>query len=191
MTNQAVIAVVCLGAALCWSIAPVLAADVAPAGGGTAYYVDSQTGDDAQSGTRPEQAWKSLAKVNAMRFVPGDRILFKGGTRHAGELRPQGLGRAGQPIRIGAYGAGGRPRIDGGGIPATVSLHNVEYWEVEGLEITNTGTARAPRNGVRVTLEDFGTASSCAIFTSMTSTAPTSKRTAAGAAFPGTIGATG
>lgn len=158
MTNRAVTAVACLAAAF-WSLcAAGMAADVVPGDGGTAYYVDSQTGDDAQAGTRPEQAWKSLAKVNGTRFAPGDRILFKGGTRYTGELRPQGSGREGQPIRIGAYGAGGRPRIDGGGIPAAVSLHNVEYWEVEGLEITNTGTARAPRNGVKVTLEDFGTA---------------------------------
>jgi hypothetical protein len=136
-----------------------LAAAAPAAGAGTCYYVDSARGDDGQTGTQPEAAWKSLARVNGVQFSPGDSILFRAGTRYVGELRPQGSGREGQPIRLGVYGSGDRPRIDGEGLATTtLSLHNVEYWNVQGLEITNTGAQRAPRNGVKVTLEDFGTA---------------------------------
>ena len=156
MTNKMLIVFVIIFLGF-WSLLIPVMADIAPAGG-TNYYIDSQTGDDGQSGTQPKHAWKSLAKVNQMRFVPGDRIQFKAGTRYAGGLCPQGSGREGQPIRMGVYGEGGRPRIDGGGVGATLLLHNVEYWEVRGLELTNQGKARAPRNGVKVTLEDFGTA---------------------------------
>jgi hypothetical protein len=42
----------------------------------TTYYIDGGTGNDAAQGTFVDQAWKSLEKVNATAFQPGDRILF-------------------------------------------------------------------------------------------------------------------
>jgi hypothetical protein len=160
MVNNVVIPLASLALGLCWLAAPAAPGEEAPpASDGATFYLDSASGDDGQPGTQPERAWKSLARVNGRRFAPGDRILFRAGSRYTGELRPQGSGCDGHPIRIGVYGAGARPRIDGEGqTTTTLSLHNVEYWEVEGLEITNTGAQRAPRNGVKVTLEDFGTA---------------------------------
>lgn len=64
------------------------------------------------------------------------------------------------PIVIGRYGEGARPRLDGDGkAGSTVYLYNVEYWEVSDLEITNTGPERKPgRRGVHVHIKDFGTA---------------------------------
>ena len=126
--------------------------------GQATYYVDSQAGNDQNPGTVPTKAWKSLAKVNAATFGPGDKILFKAGSRYTGQLAPKGSGKEGRPIIIDVYGKGDRPRIDGEGLTAALKLHNVEYWEVNGLEITNTGKKREPRSGVRVTIEDFGTA---------------------------------
>ncbi|PYU54641.1 MAG: hypothetical protein DMG56_26585, partial [Acidobacteria bacterium] len=41
------------------------------------YYVDSRAGDDSNVGTSPASAWKSLEKVNARTFLPGERILLK------------------------------------------------------------------------------------------------------------------
>jgi hypothetical protein len=42
--------------------------------------------------------------------------------------------------------------------PDTLLLRNVEFWEVQDLEITNLGTNRAPwRTGVRVVTDGFGT----------------------------------
>jgi hypothetical protein len=143
---------------------------------GAVYYVDSQSGDDAHSGTAPAQAWRSLEKVNAQVFQPGDQVLFKSGTHYTGQLKPQGSGKAapsepgdaGQsiparirpytPIKIGRYGEGPMPRLDGEGrFPDTLLLRNVEYWEVEELEITNLGTNRQPsRTGVRVATDGFG-----------------------------------
>jgi len=124
------------------------------------YYVDSQFGDDSQNGTSPATAWKSLERVNQEVFHPGDRILFKSGTRYEGQLKPQGSGAAGRPILIDQYDDGVKPRIDGGGVmPAALYLYNVEYWEVNNLEITNHGDQREPhRCGVYLHLQDFGTA---------------------------------
>src|SRR5947208_16534051 len=42
------------------------------------YYV-SATGNDSASGTSPQAAWKTIARVNAKDFNPGDRVLFQGG----------------------------------------------------------------------------------------------------------------
>ncbi|MCP4455449.1 MAG: right-handed parallel beta-helix repeat-containing protein [Planctomycetes bacterium] len=131
---------------------------------GETYYVDAVRGLDAHSGLSPAQAWKSLVKVISQIFRPGDRILFKSGTRYAGQLVPQGSGRRVndrlQPIVIDRYGEGARPRIDGEGkVRSTLSLYNVEYWQVSGLEITNTGETReAGRRGVTIHIKDFGTA---------------------------------
>ena len=136
--------------------------------GRTTYYVDGEKGDDANPGTSPAKAWRTLDRVNAMTFAPGDRILFRAGTRYTGQLRPRGSGGKGATIVILSFGKGPRPRIDGEGkVSETVLLHNVEYWEVNDLEITNTGepgkgglssVSVYGRSGVSVSLHDFGTA---------------------------------
>lgn len=125
---------------------------------GTIYYVDSATGNDTNSGLDSSSPWKSLSKVNAMTFLPGDRILFKAGSRYTGVLKPKGCGVEGGPIVIDMYGEGDKPRIDGGGIYATVLLENTEYWEINNLEITNTTSVRGKYKGVAIKIENFGPA---------------------------------
>lgn len=126
------------------------------------YHIDSTSGDDAASGVSPAQAWKSVERVNAHTFEAGDRILFKAGTRYSGQLKPQGSGGKvdGQtvPIVIGMFGVGPKPRLDGEGKHLdTVLLRNVEFWEVQDLEVTNLGGERAPwRTGVRIVSDGFG-----------------------------------
>jgi hypothetical protein len=96
-------------------------------------------------------------------FEPGDQILFKSGETFKGMFAPSGSGTEEAPIVIGTYGTGSRPVIDNQGIfhnypdiaakessgtnwsafkngkiSAGVFLHNTSYWEVNGLEITNT-----------------------------------------------------
>ena len=96
-------------------------------------------------------------------FQPGDQILFKRGETFVGMFAPLGSGTEAAPIIIEPYGIGERPIIDNQGvfhnypdiaakestgqnwsafkngkISAGVFLHNASYWEVNGLEITNT-----------------------------------------------------
>src|SRR5262245_52091454 len=78
---------------------------------GRNFYVDSAAGDDARSGISPDSAWKSLAKINATVFSPGDKILFKSGSSWTGQLWPKGSGREGAPITIDKYGDGPKPMI--------------------------------------------------------------------------------
>lgn len=126
---------------------------------GNVYYVDSQNGNDANPGTLRAKAWASLDKVNSVVFGPGDKILFKTGTVYTGQLKPQGSGKEGYPIIIDMYGVGNKPRIDGKGLHLdTVLLENVEYWEVNNLEITNTAPQRMKwQTGVKVFSNGFGT----------------------------------
>ncbi len=127
--------------------------------GGTNYYVDSEKGDNKSDGTSPEKAWKSLDRVNSTVFTPGDKILFKAGTTYTGQLKPQGSGTQDRPIIIDMYGDGNKPRIDGrGAVLDTLLLENVEYWEVNNLEITNLGPTRENwRTGVKVLADNSGT----------------------------------
>jgi len=80
---------------------------------GQHYYVDATGGDDANDGTSPDFAWKTLDRVNAGRFEPGDSVLFKRGQVWRGLLEFPSSGSEGLPITISAYGAGARPAING------------------------------------------------------------------------------
>jgi Right handed beta helix region len=146
------------------AIGKKLPAERAPEGGGIAenaetYYVDSQQGNDTNDGRSATQAWKSLEKVDATTFRPGDAILLKAGSSWEGQLWPKGSGAEGKPIRVGKYGMGNKPLIRGDRrVEDTVLLKNQEYWELEDLEVTNEGSAEAIRRGVHLDVENYGEA---------------------------------
>lgn len=130
------------------------------------YYVDSVDGDDNNSGKSDGAPWRSLDKINATTFEPGDKILFKGGSSWTGELWPKGSGASGYPIVIDRYGENNqRPVIH---IPNTnpssedqatqgVKLFNQEYWEIRGLEIVGPNTStNAYRRGIHISAENYG-----------------------------------
>ena len=77
--------------------------------------------------------------LNTATFQPGDLILFKRGVNFIGMFSPSGKGSVKAPIRIDAYGQGEHPRIDAAGRKkAALLLRNPSFWEVSGLEITNS-----------------------------------------------------
>jgi hypothetical protein len=109
---------------------------------GKTYYIDNLNGRDEHQGTSPATAWKTVSKVNAVIFQPGDKILFRAGGSWTKQLHPQGSGMSGSPIVIGRYGSGNKPRINGAGISnGTIYLYNQQYWEINDLEITNFDTS--------------------------------------------------
>jgi hypothetical protein len=88
------------------------------------YYIDSQ------------RAFDRLANAE---FEPGDAIQFKKGSRFVGMFAPKGRGARGAVIQIGSYGTGDKPRIDAEGRhPAGLFINDPAFWEIDGLEITNT-----------------------------------------------------
>ncbi|WP_438449199.1 family 16 glycoside hydrolase [Gorillibacterium sp. sgz5001074] len=133
---------------------------------GTIYYVDSSRPDDSGDGLTQGTAWKTLTKVNATTFMPGDTIRFKAGGVWTGQLYPKGSGVNGSPIIIESYGTGNKPIINGNGLAANpdatggaaVYLYNQEYWEINNLEVTNSGGTAVKRYGVSVVAADYGTA---------------------------------
>jgi len=77
------------------------------------YYVDAKNGNDANSGTSPNSAWKSLEKINTFQFGPGDSILLKRGETWREQLNFPSAGAEGRPIVLDAYGTGELPVISG------------------------------------------------------------------------------
>jgi hypothetical protein len=122
------------------------------------YYIDAVSGNDANAGTSSAIPWKSLAKVNAVTFQPGDSILFRSGSNWTGQLLLHGSGTKGLPIIVSKYAGTQKPRIDGNGIigSAALHLHNGKFWEISDLEITNDAETAGDRRGVLISASDFG-----------------------------------
>jgi len=96
------------------TIAAVLALLLfASAGWAATYYVDATNGLDKNNGLSEATAWKTIAKVNASRFVPGDQILFKRGEVWRETLVVPSSGLPGRPITFSVYGVGNMPTITG------------------------------------------------------------------------------
>lgn len=57
-----------------------------PAAVASATFYVSPTGNDSNSGHSPEQAWRTIARVNQADFNPGSTILFEGGQSFTGSI---------------------------------------------------------------------------------------------------------
>jgi hypothetical protein len=100
------------------------------------YYIDGISGNDTNNGKTKETAWKSAEKINAIRFLPGDIILFKRDVVYYGSVSLSGSGIPGQPITLGAYGSGKRPVIEGGKNIVVVKMINEQHWTIRDIETT-------------------------------------------------------
>lgn len=132
---------------------------------GATYYIDSRSGDDSQDGMSPETAWKTLGRVDKVYLQAGNAILLRCGSSWDGQLAPRGSGTQSEPIRIGNYGEGALPVINGcGEVDAAVKLSNQSGWIIEGLEVTNQASERdAYRCGILVENDGGGTVSGIVI----------------------------
>lgn len=76
------------------------------------YYVDSVDGNDAYDGKSQTTPWRSIEKVNAAKYNPGDNILFRRGRVWRDYLRISSPGTTSARITYGAYGSGAKPIIN-------------------------------------------------------------------------------
>jgi hypothetical protein len=114
-------------------------------------------GNDSNSGTSPDLAWKTLAKLNGMNFSAGDYILFKTGDTWIGRLSPLGSGETNNPIVISSYGMHrAMPIINGNGNTDAIILTNQQYWEICNLEVINPGSVDAERRGIHLCAANYG-----------------------------------
>jgi parallel beta-helix repeat protein len=86
------------------------------------YYVDATAGNDSRDGTTIKTSWKTIAKVNRSKFLPGDFVLFNRGCTWREQLTIPSTGTEGKPITFGAYGTGAKPIISG------ADLVGVDSW---------------------------------------------------------------
>ena len=137
------------------AIATLALAALLPAPWGTVqaatYHVDSIAGADANDGGSPAAAWRSLSKVNAITFQPGDRLLLKSGATWIGQMHPRGSGSATNRIVIDRYGDGPMPAVHGGGIAGgAVLLEDQQYWSIRHLEVSNQGSPAPKKMGILI-----------------------------------------
>ena len=55
------------------------------------YYIDAAIGNDQNDGSSPEKAFKSISRLNSLRLLGGEQLLFKGGQQFNGSLRLEGI----------------------------------------------------------------------------------------------------
>ena len=133
---------------------------------GTTYYVDSENGnaDKNATGTSKDDAFKTLAQVNAVNLQPGDQVRFKRGSVFNGEalhFTKEDSGSADASVVISTYGdeSAARPQINTNGqgrwnlnygnpldnqnhkwkgeVSSCILIEDTEYIEINGLELTN------------------------------------------------------
>ena len=143
------------------------------AGWAATYYVNATDGKDSNQGTSEATAWKTVAKVNASKFQPGDQILLKSGEVWREELIVLSSGTPTNPITFGAYGNGDTPTIKGDNIREnSIRIHSSDYiivqdiqlinWKSRGVYVTNSvgisiqrcsisgGDGNAPDHGIQI-----------------------------------------
>ena len=146
-------------------LASLICLGMAAPSGATTYYVAASNGNDANDGLSSATAWKTISKVNALSFQPGDNILFKSGEMWREQLVPPSSGTAGNVITFGAYSSGAKPVISGAnvvnGLPYIVNdtfTGNARGWVTgRGTVLASNDRLEAVIDGVDNNLGDYVT----------------------------------
>ncbi len=103
---------------------------------GAEYYA-SPTGSDANSGSTPATAWRSLKPLDGKTLQPGDKVLLQSGGVYKGPFKLLGSGSAEKPILLSSYGKGVRPIITGVDTAndCAITIENGSWWTVRGLSL--------------------------------------------------------
>lgn len=106
---------------------------------GTIFYIDTEQGDNANSGRTSQSPWKSIERLNTLDLEPGDQILFKGEQEFTGTIRlnREDCGTAEKPVVLQSYG-GGCATINAGNHSAAV-LNNCGNVKIRNLKFVGAG----------------------------------------------------
>ncbi len=107
---------------------------------GTVYYINNLPNSNCSDGGphTASEPWCTFAPVNQIRtFAPGDQILLARGATWNAEMSLTGRGTAGEPITLGAYGNGAKPRIlrNQEISDICILLMDASYWNISNLEV--------------------------------------------------------
>ena len=113
----------------------------------TTYYV-STSGDDNNSGLAPQDAWKSIEKINSVNLRPGDVVLLEGGKTFNGSLILDSHDANGgsNVVRISSYGAG-RATISSG-LSDGFMAYNTAGIVLDNLVFSGTATTTNKNSGI-------------------------------------------
>lgn len=103
------------------------------------FFVDcsAAAGGDGSS----SHPWNTLDAAGAHSFQPGELLALRRGTVCHGSFAPHGAGSQGSPVRMTAYGAGPRPRIQAASADReALLLFNLHDWQIDSLEIAGSNT---------------------------------------------------
>lgn len=81
----------------------------APLKSSVAYYIDSQYGNDLNSGLSADKPFKSLSKAASLKLSPGDSLRFKRGSAYSGTIIINNSGSLNKPITVTDYGTNTLP----------------------------------------------------------------------------------
>jgi hypothetical protein len=107
MICKKIIGLIALLACLGIQARPVVAQPVSALPSEVTYYVSSSLGNDSNNGLSESSPFATVAKVNTLNLLPGDRVLFKcGDTWQAEQLILSESGTESAPIEFNSYPAG-------------------------------------------------------------------------------------
>lgn len=111
------------------------------------YYVSS-SGDDNNSGASPNDAWKSISKVNSVDFKPGDNVLFEGGNAFDGNLYfdSKDGNDSSNPVKISSYGTG-KAKINAGNGKG-IMVYNTAGFVIDNLIVAGSGMDANQESGI-------------------------------------------
>ena len=115
----------------------------------TTYYVDSQGGNDDNSGTSISTAWNSISKINSFAFNFGDSVSFKCGDRFG----LTALFYSKSNITYNSYGTGPKPVIDADGTLYTCMEVTGDNVTINGIKFVKGWNCVIGLGGAYTTIE--------------------------------------
>jgi hypothetical protein len=116
------------------------------------YYISLQ-GNDSNAGTSPEEAWRTIDRVNAGKWNSGDRILFESGQTFAGSVQLTDISADAEAhVTLRSYG-GGRAVIDGGS-GSGISIRGCKGVRIADIHVRGAGRKTGNEQGVGLLLAD-------------------------------------
>lgn len=112
-------------------------------------YIDSNSGNDANSGDEQTKAWKTLGKLSQKTLSAGCTVYLNGDFK--GTLSFNGAGTASAPITITSLDKSNPAKIDGDGNTSVINLDGQSHITIDGLELTLTANSFSARSGIFVT----------------------------------------
>ena len=90
----------------------------------TTYFISNSLGNDSNSGLSLQNPIKTISRLNAFNFYPGDSILFKSQDTFHGMFWLKGSGDLTHPIVVDTYGGIEKAIINGDGYQSSILLYS-------------------------------------------------------------------